>query len=160
MIKSIPPAGMNDREIVNTFGHVRQPIRYPNAALAMLLPFAPIGEQGSIDFTHRRYDGSKALRQFLSSDLAQLGLGIEGIEMARPAFHEKKDHTFSFRVEMRRLRRKRVWINLPGGCNQRVSFEQICKCQGSESCSGARKKVQPVINGFVMRDFRVRVHLA
>src|SRR5258707_5144829 len=100
MIEAITPARANDREIINAFGHMRQPIRYPNAAFPVLLPFAPIGEQGSIDFAHRRYDRPEAFRQFLSSDLAQFRLGVEGIEMTRSAFHEQEHHTLCFRAEM------------------------------------------------------------
>jgi hypothetical protein len=41
---------------------------------------------------HRGDHGAEAVRQWLTGEFSQQRLGIEGVEVARPAFHEEKDH--------------------------------------------------------------------
>src|SRR6266852_589171 len=96
MIQTVAPAGTDDSEIIDAFRSVRQPIRNPEAALAVLLPFAAIRQKRCINLTHGGNDRAETLRQPLSGQLAQPGFVIESIEMTWPAFHEKKNHAFRF----------------------------------------------------------------
>src|ERR1041385_8682272 len=136
MVQSVTPARPNHREVIDTFCHVRQPVRNPDAALAVLLPFPAIRQQWRFRFTHRRNDRTKTFRQTLSRHFPQFWFWIECIEVAGPAFHEQENDAFCFGRKMCRLCRQRIRDrDRPG--SQALPLEQISQCQCPKSRAGA-----------------------
>ena len=103
MIQPIAPAGADDGNVIHTLRRLRQPIGDPDAALAVLLPLPPVGQQWRFDFAHGRDDRAEAFGQLLPGHFAQLRFVIERVEVARPAFHEQEYHAPGFGGEMRRF---------------------------------------------------------
>ena len=63
MVQPVGPAGANDGDVVDALGGVRQPIRHPDAALAMPGPAPRRRQDRRVKLTHGRDDGAKAARE-------------------------------------------------------------------------------------------------
>ena len=55
-----------------------------------------------------RLDRAERRGQRLAVQSREVGLGVEGIEVARPAGHEQEDDALGRRLEVRLLRRERI----------------------------------------------------
>src|SRR5262249_7902819 len=86
MIQPVPPAGTDHRQIINPFRHVGEPVRNPDTTFAVLLPFAPVGQQRGIHLTHGSDDWAEAFGKLLSCQFSQLRFVIKSVEVAWTAF--------------------------------------------------------------------------
>ncbi len=75
MIEPIAPARANDAEVIGVLRNMREPVRNPQTAVAMLLPFPPTCHQRSVVFAHRCNDRCETIRQRLASEFLQGGFG-------------------------------------------------------------------------------------
>ena len=87
-------------------GDVRQPVGNPQPALPMLLPRAAGRPKAANDLAHRRDDLAESSAGNGCPPAVEQRLGIEQVEMARPAFHEQEDHVLCPRRKMRRPSRR------------------------------------------------------
>src|SRR5262249_6442117 len=71
--------------------------------------------------SHCRFGTRKAIRQRLTGEFCQIGLGVEQVEMAWSAVDETPNDRFGLRREMRGFRRK--WIDDGGRVSAGVLSE-------------------------------------
>ena len=92
MINSVTPARSDYGQIVGALCSMRQPVRYPQPAFAVLTPLPLVRQQGRIDFTHRGYRLVERCRQRLSGKFSQQWLRIKQVDVAGPTLHEQKNN--------------------------------------------------------------------
>src|ERR1044071_7008447 len=151
MIQTIAPAGTYDGQVIHAVPQVRQPVGNPQTALPMLLPFAPVRQQWSIDFTHCCNDRSETFRQPLPRKLTQLWLVIECIEMTWPAFHKQENHAPRFCSEVPRPGSEWVDGVFRRRCQEPLPLQKIGQRQRAEARSRPRKKITSRIQRFMVR---------
>ena len=122
---------------------MRQPVGHPDPALAVLLPLAPRGQQGRAAFAHRRDHRLEARRQRLAGQPVELGLGVERIEMARPAFHEQ-ERSRSWPSPADATMQKPDSRDAGSGPASRVASQQVAQRQRTKAGAGVQ---QPVATG-------------
>ncbi len=108
VVDAIGPAGLDDREVVRVFRHVREPIRHPQPALAVLFPLPRRAEQRRVVLAHRHDRRLVTRRQRLAVEFVEQRLALEGIEMTRAAFHEEENHALGPAEAVRDFRRHRI----------------------------------------------------
>ena len=91
VVQPVGDARPDHRQVVGALGDVRQPVGDPHAALAVPRPLPPRLEQGRLHLPHRRDHPLDARRQGLAGEAVDLRLGVERVDLARPAFHEQED---------------------------------------------------------------------
>ena len=101
VIDAVRDAGAHDAEFIRHLCSVRQPVGDPQAALAVLLPFALVGEQRRSAFAHGGDHAAETVRQRLALKLSQQRLGIKQVELTGAAFHEEKNHALRLACPMR-----------------------------------------------------------
>src|SRR5262245_7438840 len=75
--------------------------------------------------------------------IAQSRLGIERIDLARPAIHVQKDDTFGPRLEMRqRLMNRLVGCRFAGA--DLAAFQECCQRYSPEAAARLAQKMAPV----------------
>src|SRR5262245_17410612 len=111
MVYRVGNARADDGEVIDVLGDVWQPVGNPKPALAVLLE-RPTGRKQSVlvrtESGHSKSLGMERWRDLLARVLYQFRLGIEEINMARPAFHETEDDGFRPRCDVWRLGIERV----------------------------------------------------
>ena len=103
MVRHVGVHRPDHADVVDALGRLREQLADLDAALAVLLELERRGE--------RRAGlplGRQVRRQRLARLFGQRGLGVERVDMGRPAVHEQVDDPFGLRRELRRLRRQRV----------------------------------------------------
>ena len=96
-------ARADDGEVVDALGRVREQVGDFDAALAVFLKRALGAEQLAHPSDELILRLAELRRPRLAVQLVQQRLGIEGLEVARPAGHERKMTDFAFGGQMRRL---------------------------------------------------------
>ena len=144
VIQAIRPARMNDGDVVNALGGVRQPIRHPQTAFSMPRPAPPRRQDRRVEFPHRRDDRPKAVGNALPREPIDQRLRIERVEMARPSFHEAKDHALRLGREVLRLGTQRIRSLLR---EQRIVAQKIAQCQSAEASAAFEQHLAARING-------------
>src|SRR5579864_4541009 len=136
MVGHIRMHGANDANVVNALCGVWKDFAYFDAALAVLLKLVWRGERGP----------GLALRaqilawQGLARELRQHRLGVEGVEVRRPAIHEKMNHALGLGREVRPPRRQRmVAVGRSGkpGC----AIKQTSQSQRAHAHTGPSEKL-------------------
>ena len=82
-------------DVVDAAGDVREEVGDLDAALAVLPERPPGAEQPGVALDELILRLAELLRARLAVELVQQRLGIERLEMARPAGHEQEDHRAS-----------------------------------------------------------------
>ena len=118
---------------------VRQPVADLDAGLAVLAEGPPAGEQRVAAGAHRRDDRAEAGRQLLAVQPGQLGLGVEGVEMTRPAFHEQEDDRLRPGLHLGRLRGERRRGRF-AGMQEAIPAQQVGQSQAAEPAAGPKQK--------------------
>jgi len=77
--------------VVRVLGDFAEPIGNPEPALPVLLPRALARKERRFRFTHGGDGWLEAGGQWLPGEFVEQRLAIEGIEVARAAFHEKEN---------------------------------------------------------------------
>src|SRR5262249_4948139 len=133
----------------------------PETALAMLLPLTRRSEQGGSDFAHRRYDLAETRRQRFTGQLIERRLGIEGIEVAWPAFHEEEDASFRPGVVMWPLGSE--WAGVvdrsTSGLGRGFFGHQCRKCYRAEAAPGAGQPLAAGTDRFRAMTARIVNHV-
>ena len=93
MIEPVGPARLDHRQVVCARRDVREPVRNPDPALSVLLPFSPGCQKRRAAFAHRCDHRFEARGQRLPGQTVERGLGIERVDVARTTFHEQEDDT-------------------------------------------------------------------
>src|SRR5262249_53681131 len=101
---------------------------------------------------HSRHGALERVRQRLAGQLLEFRLGIEEIEMARPAVQEAPDNALGMCLEVRRSRRqwigKRLFLRAR---SRRVLGEERQERQRAKAASCTKEKITARGNGFVMQ---------
>ena len=138
---------------------MRQPVANLQTTLAIRPECAFAGQEFVAAGAHRREHRAKTGGQSLTVEPLQLGLGIEGIEMAGPALHEQEYH----RLGARRMMRKRQAAGRFGGarCPGGALAKHAGERQGAEAAPRPQQEIAPrgkCWNVRTIRDARVRNH--
>ena len=103
VVQAIGRAAADDRDVVDAGGDFGIPIADPCARLAMLPELALAAEQiGVGGAAHRRHWPHETIGQRLAGQLVERRLGIEQVDVARPAVHEAPDDRFGFWLRRRK----------------------------------------------------------
>ena len=142
---AVGPAGADHGQLVGLRGDVRQPVRHPQAAVAVLLPRAVGGEDRRIEFAHRRDDPLEARRHRLAGERRQRRLGVEQVDVTRPPLHVHRNHRRRL-CRFRRLLRQQVILRplqrrLGRSTQQTVTLHQGRQSERTESEGLLLKKV-------------------
>ena len=96
MIEAIGLAGTDHRQLISVPRDMRIPVRHPQTALAMLIPFALGRHERVARGAHGSNWAAKGFRHGLPRKFVQRWFGIEQVEVARPAFHEQPNDGLGF----------------------------------------------------------------
>ena len=118
MIHAVAVQAADHAQLVGMFGDLRQEVADLQARLAARPKRLDRREQRILGHFAPRHHHAEALGQRLAGVLHEVGLGIEQIDMARPAVHEQPDHPLHARLEMglaRAIRRRGGFAGCVGG---------------------------------------------
>ncbi len=104
VVDAVGPAGADDGEVVDASGRVGQEVGDGNAAVAVRAEGAFRAEQGVLADLAAGGDGAEALGEGITVQALEVGLGVEGFEVAGPAVHEEVDDRVGLRGEVGGLR--------------------------------------------------------
>ena len=130
---------MNERNIVDAGGDVREQITDPFAGFSVLLEFPFRFDDTSLVFVSTTTEGFDVDRFAIHA--VHAGLIVKGVDMTRTAIHEQEDHALRLRGEMRWLGSKRVLIGaltircMCLACEKTVSGEHRREWQGRKTTS-------------------------
>ena len=139
MVQTVGPAGADDGHLVDVLGDVGIPIRDPGSALPVLLEGALGGEQRVVAGPHGGDGLSERGWHGLSSQLGQLRLGVEDIDVTGAAFHEQPDYGLGFGLVVRFFGRKRV--NHGGSGQKAVLLQHVRQRDAGQATTGALEKL-------------------
>ena len=106
MVHAVGPARPDDRQVVDASARGAAGSRRSRFRSGRTCETSAGWRAAGCCATLRRVaTGPKLARQRLAGQPLEVGLGVERLEMARPAVHEEIDHTASPRSEMRAPRR-------------------------------------------------------
>ena len=130
-------------------GDLGIPVADPEARLAVLLELALRGQQRRVGRLAHRGDGAPKLAgSGLPASLFERRLGVEQVDVARPAVHEAPDDARGPGGKVRRLGRERILIasrrvRRPSARRPRAT----ASASAAEAAAGARQEVAAAMSG-------------
>ena len=122
MVELVGVHRLDDGDLVDHLGQVRQHLRELGAALAVPGELEPRTEHGRVGPDKRiALTADDRGRERFAFELGQRGLGVEEIELAGCAGHEQVDHALRLGCEVRRFGRQRIMAAWPGRANRTCS---------------------------------------
>ncbi len=100
VVDAVGPAGADDGEVVDASGGVGQKVGDGDAAVAVRAEGPLRAEQGVLADLAAGGDGAEALGEGITVQALEVGLGVEGFEVARAAVHEEIDDGIGLRGEV------------------------------------------------------------
>ena len=131
----------DDGEIIDATGEVRIEVRDLDAGLSVLRELARRAEEGA-GFADLEQRIAVEVRHRLAAVLAQLRLGVPGIDLAHSAIHEQADDRFRFRRVVRLTGCERIVTlrhglgGLGGAIEESILAEERSQCESGEAAAG------------------------
>jgi hypothetical protein len=135
-------------KIVHVPGEVRQQVRDFDSGLSVPPEWTQRRKQLVLGHIAPRLERAEGLGDGLPCQTNQLRLGIEQIDVAWPAGHEKKEDAAGSWREVRRLRCEGIrwmrWVRRDGlGAKQPIAFQQRGQRQQAEASPSATQELPP-----------------
>ena len=94
MVNAVDRATPEEAEVIRDLGEMRPVVRHVGPALAGLDELERALDVVTLTALHGRLLLTFA-HERLKVEFLKLGLGVEGIDVGRPAFHHEENHVFS-----------------------------------------------------------------